>query len=57
MLVSEDLLKMFKKSIGDFNATTIMDDYYTNFLNMAIADLENDDIRNYYKIQYLGGLK
>ena len=39
MLVSEDLLKMFKKSIGDFNATTIMDDYYTNFLNM-----ENDDI-------------
>ena len=44
MLVSEDLLKMFKKSIGDFNATAIMDDYYTNFLNMAIADLENDDI-------------
>ena len=32
MLVSEDLLKMFKKSIGDFNATTIMDNYYTNFL-------------------------
>lgn len=44
MLVSEDLLKMYKKSIGDFNATTIMDSYYTNFLNMAIADLESDDI-------------
>ena len=42
MLVSENLLKMFKKSIGDFNATTIMDNYYTNFLNMAIADLESD---------------
>ena len=44
MLVYEDLLKMFKKSIGDFNATTTMDNYYTNFLNMAIADLESDDI-------------
>ena len=44
MLVSENLLKTFKKSIGDSNATTIMDNYYTNFLNMAIADLESDDI-------------
>lgn len=44
MVVSEELLKMYKKSIGDFNATTIMDNYYTTFLNMAIADLESDDI-------------
>ena len=44
MVVSEELLKMYKKSIGDFNATTIMDNYHTTFLNMAIADLESDDI-------------
>lgn len=44
MVVSEELLKMYKKSIGDFNATATMDNYYTNFLNMAIADLESDDI-------------
>ena len=44
MEVSEELLNMYKKSIGDFNSTTIMNNYYTNFLNMAIADLENDDI-------------
>lgn len=44
MLVSKDLLEMYKKSIGDFNADTIMDNYYTNFLNIAIADLESDDI-------------
>lgn len=44
MKVTEELLKMYKQSIGDFNATTLMDSYYSNFLKMAIADLESDDI-------------
>lgn len=37
------LLEKFKKSIGDFGSAT-PDDYYQTFLNMAIYDLESDDI-------------
>lgn len=38
------LLAQFKLTIGDFGGTTDLDGYYTNFLNIAIADLEKDDI-------------
>lgn len=44
MSVDSNLLGQFKKTIGDFDDGTSLDDYYTNFLNMAIADLSTDDI-------------
>lgn len=37
------LLDKFKKSIGDFGSST-PNDYYKTFLDMAIYDLESDDI-------------
>lgn len=54
MVVNDELLDMYKKSIGDFNKNAIMDNYYTNFLNMAIADLENDDISEMQLLTMLG---
>lgn len=54
MVVNDELLDMYKKSIGDFNKNSIMDNYYTNFLNMAIADLENDDISEMQLLTMLG---
>lgn len=54
MVVNDELLEMYKKSIGDFNKNAIMDNYYTNFLNMAIADLENDDISEMQLLTMLG---
>lgn len=44
MSVSEELLEKYKKSIGDLNSDFTQDDYYTNFLEQAIADLITDDI-------------
>lgn len=44
MSVSDELLKMFKRSIGDYNNFVQNDDYYTNFLDQAISDLITDDI-------------
>lgn len=44
MSVDSNLLTQFKKTIGDFDDGTELNDYYTNFLNMAIADLNTDDI-------------
>ena len=38
-----NLLAKYKKSIGDFGSGT-PDSYYQNFLEMAISDLESDDI-------------
>lgn len=54
MIVNDELLEMYKKSIGDFNKNAIMDNYYTNFLNMAIADLESDDISEMQLLTMLG---
>ena len=39
-----ELLAMFKQSIGDFSESIEMDGYYTNFLTMAKAQLEAEDI-------------
>lgn len=41
--ISNDLLNLYKKSIGDFNGTDL-DEYYKTFLTMAIGDLITDDI-------------
>ena len=43
--VSDELLKQYKTSIGDLNSgDTEQDNYYKNFLLMAISDLITDDI-------------
>jgi hypothetical protein len=39
-----ELLAMFKKSIGDMSDDVSLDDYYTNFLAMAQAQLQAEDI-------------
>lgn len=39
-----ELLAMFKKSIGDLSVSIDMDAYYNNFLTMAKAQLEAEDI-------------
>lgn len=44
MSVDNNLLAQFKKTIGDFDSDASLNDYYTNFLNMAISDLSTDDI-------------
>ena len=46
MSVSQELLAMFKRSIGDLSSSSDMDDYYTNFLMMAQAQLKAEDIEN-----------
>lgn len=40
----DDLLAMLKKSVGDLSNSTDLDDYYKNFLRIAISDLQTDDI-------------
>lgn len=42
--VSPELLKQFKRSIGDYNDDVLMEDYYNNYLLMAKSDLITDDI-------------
>ena len=43
--VSDELLKQYKTSIGDLNSSdTEQDNYYKNFLLMAMSDLITDDI-------------
>lgn len=45
VVVSDNLLKLYKQSIGDLNADgNPLDDYYKGFLIAAVSDLENDDI-------------
>lgn len=45
MSVSDNLLKLYKQSIGDFNfENNPLDDYYSIFLTLAYADLSTDDI-------------
>ena len=45
VIVSDDLLKLYKQSIGDFNANgNPLDDYYKGFLISAISVLETEDI-------------
>lgn len=41
--ISEELLDLYKTSIGDWQSDEL-DDYYKVFIGMAIADLETDDI-------------
>ena len=44
-VISDDLLKLYKQSIGDLNANgNPLDDYYKGFLIAARSDLESDDI-------------
>jgi hypothetical protein len=44
-VVSDDLLKLYKQSIGDLNANgNPLDDYYKGFLIAALSDLGSDDI-------------
>lgn len=43
--ISDELLKQYKTSIGDLNSSdTEQDNYYKNFLLMAMSDLITDDI-------------
>lgn len=42
--VSNELLKQFRESIGDYTPDKQMDKYYKNFLTMAMSDLITDDI-------------
>lgn len=45
VIVSDNLLKLYKQSIGDLNADgNPLDDYYKGFLISAYADLIEDDI-------------
>ena len=45
VIVSDDLLKLYKQSIGDFNVNgNPLDDYYEGFLISAISVLETEDI-------------
>jgi len=44
MALPTGLVAQFKLSVGDFNAGTTLDSYYSNFLQMAIDDLITDDI-------------
>lgn len=43
VIISDDLLNLYKISIGDFNGTDL-DNYYKTFLSMAKSDLLTDDI-------------
>lgn len=44
-VISDDLLKLYKQSIGDLNANgNPLDDYYKGFLIAALSDLSSDDI-------------
>ena len=42
--MAQELLAMFKKSIGDLTNSTDMDEYYTNFLMQAQSILQAEDI-------------
>lgn len=42
--ISNELLAMFKQSIGDFNDNIVQNNYYKTFLTMAYSDLITDDI-------------
>ena len=45
VIVSDDLLKLYKQSIGDLNTNgNPLDNYYKGFLIAALSDLESDDI-------------
>ena len=45
VIISDNLLKLYKQSIGDFNDNgNPLDRYYMGFLTAAISDLEGDDI-------------
>lgn len=45
VVVSDNLLKLYKQSIGDLNADgNPLDEYYNGFLSTAYADLISDDI-------------
>ena len=44
-VISDDLLKLYKQSIGDLNANgNPLDDYYKGFLIAGLSDLASDDI-------------
>lgn len=55
MSVSNELLAMFKKSIGDLSSGTDLDDYYTTYLTAAAAQLSAEDISPSALSSDLGG--
>ncbi len=40
----DELLAMFKMTIGDFTPDNPLDQYYSNFLNMAAEQIKSNDI-------------
>jgi hypothetical protein len=42
--MAQELLAMFKKSIGDLSDSAEMDEYYINLLSQAQAVLQSEDI-------------
>lgn len=52
--VTEELLKEYKISIGDFSESSDLDTYYKKFLTMAMSDLISDDIDKLVLMSELG---
>lgn len=52
--VTEELLKEYKISIGDFSESSDLDTYYKKFLTMAMSDLISDDIDKLALMSELG---
>lgn len=52
--VTDELLKEYKISIGDFSESSELDTYYKKYLTMAMSDLISDDIDNIALISKLG---
>lgn len=52
--VTNELLKEYKISIGDFSESSDLDTYYKKYLTMAMSDLISDDIDKLTLMSELG---
>ena len=52
--VTDELLKDFKLTIGDFSGSSELDAYYKKQLVMAMSDLISDDIDSFVLMTELG---
>lgn len=52
--VTNELLKEYKISIGDFSESSELDTYYKKYLTMAMSDLISDDIDKLTLMSELG---
>lgn len=52
--VTNELLKEYKISIGDFSESSDLDTYYKKYLTMAMSDLITDDIDRIVLMSELG---